>query len=63
MDPDADPVEQLAHQTVRHLTEDGDGVPDARAAVQDILGQYCVYFCFISVLRIRNPDPRIHASD
>jgi hypothetical protein len=48
MDPDADPVQRLAHQTVRHLTEDGDGVPDARAAVQDILGQYFVV-CFISL--------------
>ncbi len=39
---DAQTLQRLAHQTVRHLTEDGDGVPDARAAVQDILGQYCV---------------------
>jgi hypothetical protein len=39
MDPDGDPVQRLAHQRVRHLTGDGDGVPDARAAVQDILGQ------------------------
>lgn len=35
---DAQTLQRLAHQTVRHLTEDGDGVPDARAAVQDILG-------------------------
>jgi len=32
---DAQSLQRLAHQTVRHLTED-DGVPDARAAVQDI---------------------------
>jgi hypothetical protein len=53
MDPDADPVQQLAHQTVRHLTEDGDGVPDARAAVQDILGQYCVvHLLYLSVANL-----------
>jgi hypothetical protein len=45
---DAQTLQRLAHQTVRHLTEDGDGVPDARAAVQDILGQYFVVpVCFI----------------
>ena len=33
---DAQSLQRLAHQTVRHLTED-DGVPDARTAVQDIL--------------------------
>ena len=33
---DAQTLQRLAHQTVRHLTED-EGLPDARAAVQDIL--------------------------
>jgi hypothetical protein len=33
---------------VRHLTEDGDGVPDAKAAVQDILGT----FPYISTVHI-----------
>ena len=30
---DAQTLARLAHQTVRHITEDGDGIPDARAAV------------------------------
>merc|ERR1712142_68312 len=34
---DAQTLQRLAHQTVRHLTEDGDGIPDAKAAVGDIL--------------------------
>jgi len=34
---DAQTLARLAHQTVRHLTEDGDGIPDAKAAVGDIL--------------------------
>merc|ERR1719225_618841 len=34
---DAQTLARLAHQTVRHLTEDGDGIPDAKAALGDIL--------------------------
>jgi len=34
---DAQTLARLAHQTVRHLTEDGDGIPDAKAAVNDIV--------------------------
>lgn len=34
---DAQTLQRLGHQTIRHLSED-DGTPDARAAVQDILG-------------------------
>ena len=34
---DAQTLARLAHQTVRHLTDDIDGVPDSKAAVQDIL--------------------------
>ena len=34
---DAQTLARLAHQTVRHITEDGDGIPDARAAVADLL--------------------------
>jgi hypothetical protein len=50
MDPDT-----LPHQTVRHLTEDGDGVPDARAALQDIFIQYVVehMLYLFAVLQIR----------
>ena len=43
---DAQTLQRLAHQTVRHLTEDGDGVPDARAAVQDILGQRSLHVLY-----------------
>ena len=46
---DAQTLQRLAHQTVRHLTEDGDGVPDARAAVQDILGTVPTYHKVISL--------------
>jgi len=34
---DAQTLSRLAHQTVRHLTEEGEGIPDAKAAVGDIL--------------------------
>ena len=34
---DAQTLSRLCHQTVKHLTDDGDGVPDARAEVNDIL--------------------------
>ena len=34
---DAQTLNRLCHQTVKHLTDDGDGVPDARAEVNDIL--------------------------
>ena len=34
---DAQTLNRLCHQTVKHLTDDGDGIPDARAEVNDIL--------------------------
>merc|ERR1719350_2280228 len=34
---DAQTLARLAHQTVRHLTDDIDGIPDSKAAVADIL--------------------------
>ena len=34
---DAQTLARLAHQTVRHLTDDIDGIPDCKAAVADIL--------------------------
>jgi len=34
---DAQTLSRLCHQTVKHLTDDGDGVPDARAEGNDIL--------------------------
>ena len=34
---DAQTLNRLCHQTVKHLTDDGDGVPDARAEVNEIL--------------------------
>ena len=34
---DAQTLNRLCHQTVKHLTDDADGVPDARAEVNEIL--------------------------
>merc|ERR1719350_147377 len=45
---DAQTLARLAHQTVRHLTEDGDGIPDAKAAVGDILNS--IYTAMVTAL-------------
>ena len=45
---DAGTLNRLCHQTVKHLTDDGDGIPDSRAEVNEILNS--IYTATVTAL-------------